>query len=34
MTPGWPTSLPTLCGGEHLWITIEVFKIPASSFTI
>jgi hypothetical protein len=33
MTPGQPTSLPTLLGGERLWITIEVLKIPASNFT-
>jgi hypothetical protein len=26
MTPGQPTSLPTLLGGERLWITIEVLK--------
>jgi hypothetical protein len=33
MTPAQLTSLPTLLGGEHLWITIEVLKIPASNFT-
>jgi hypothetical protein len=33
LTPDQPTSLPTLLGGEHLWIALEVLKIPASNFT-
>jgi hypothetical protein len=33
MTPSQLTSLPTLLGGEHLWITIEVKKNCASNFT-